>query len=150
MFSKLDCSQPLFFPYDRRDLALLAAANMTQSRTHINPEVHPLGTFEPNYKMAASDGERLILTIRKKNRECGQCISKFMMKKNGNILSDFPPTPSPTVCLFTSFPAALALTLLRTTNKKSISKLPSKFCCEKGMLINCQYIIILGYQQHEY
>ena len=61
-----------------------------------------------------------------------------------------PPIPSPTVCLFTSFPAALALTQLRTTNKKSISKLPSKFCCEKGMLINCQYIIILGYQQHEY
>ena len=74
-----------------------------------------------------------------------------MIKRNVNILSAFPPlTPSPIVCLFSSFLAALALTQLRTTNKKSISKLPSKFCCEKGMLINCQYIIILGYQQHEY
>lgn len=60
LFSNLDCSHPPFFPYDRRDLALLAAA-----------------------------------IRKKKKRECGQCISKFIIKKNVNILSASPPPPSP-------------------------------------------------------
>ena len=119
MFSKLDCSQPLFFPYDRRDLALLAAANMTQSRTPINPEAHPLGTFEPNYKLAASDGERLIMTIRKlKKQGMWTVYFKVHDEEKWQYSLCLPPTPSPSVCLFTSFPAALALTQLRTTNKK--------------------------------
>ena len=33
-----------------------------------NPDARPLGTFEINYKMAASDGESSILTILRENR----------------------------------------------------------------------------------
>ena len=74
-----------------------------------------------------------------------------MMKKNVNILSASPPSPPPPsfVC-FLVFPRLCLLLSYEPQTKKSISKLPSKFCCEKGMLMNCQYIIILGYQQHEY
>lgn len=34
----------------------------------INPDTCPLGAFETNYKLAASDRERSILTILRKNR----------------------------------------------------------------------------------
>ena len=44
----------------------------------------PLGTFETNYKMATSDGERLISTITKKGKigDCEQ--SKFALGQNKN------------------------------------------------------------------
>ena len=41
----------------------------------MNPGARPLGTFESNYKMAASEGERSISAILGKIGDCEQSIN---------------------------------------------------------------------------
>ena len=40
-----------------------------------NPEARSLGTIESNYKMAATDGERSILTILREKGDCEHSVN---------------------------------------------------------------------------
>ena len=63
----MHCSKSPIFPQDRREQvpqeAILTGSSLNYLKggeQFANPEAPSLGTFESNYKMAASEGERLI------------------------------------------------------------------------------------------
>ena len=64
-----------YFPEDRRERVLQAPILTESSLTYLkgggcfgDPKTHPLGTFESNHKMAASEGACSTSTILRKNR----------------------------------------------------------------------------------